>query len=260
MISPSGSTSVRITVNLRPDDTGAPATPPSPGLLGDDFVRQCLADIAQDRSGAFDTSAMASAAAGGGAGFLSGGLGSLSGTRSFWSGMLRTVQRQLLLMLMREPAADATAADRLSPAAAADRAFVQGPRGLGLPLAHIHITDMPGAPRHYGHHTGVDFGAPTGTPIHAVADGRVVRAGVQGGYGICVTVRHADGTQTRYAHCSARNVSVGDHVKQGQVIGKVGATGAASGPHLHFDAIAADGRYLNPLQYLRQPLKGRAVA
>jgi murein DD-endopeptidase MepM/ murein hydrolase activator NlpD len=84
-------------------------------------------------------------------------------------------------------------------------------------------------------HAGIDLGAPAGTPIRAAAGGTVVVAGVMGGYGTTVDIRHADGTTTRYAHQSRLLVRSGQQVAAGQVIGLVGSTGASTGPHLHFE-------------------------
>ncbi|HDR9250688.1 M23 family metallopeptidase [Burkholderia vietnamiensis] len=92
-------------------------------------------------------------------------------------------------------------------------------------------------------HTGVDLAAPTGTPVDAAADGVVSFVGTDpGGYGHYVIVDHADGYSTYYAHLSAyaRGLKVGETVKQGQRIGSVGMTGAATGPHLHFEVRIAN--------------------
>ena len=85
---------------------------------------------------------------------------------------------------------------------------------------------------------GVDLAAPTGVPILASADGKVIvsrAGGYNGGYGIYVVISHANGTQTLYAHMSKNNVSAGQNVTQGQVIGAVGSTGKSTGPHVHFE-------------------------
>jgi murein DD-endopeptidase MepM/ murein hydrolase activator NlpD len=84
-------------------------------------------------------------------------------------------------------------------------------------------------------HKGVDYGAPTGTPIRAVGDGVVDFAGWQNGYGNVVEIRHSNLRSTLYAHMSRIDVSRGAHVEEGQRIGAVGATGWATGPHLHFE-------------------------
>ena len=89
---------------------------------------------------------------------------------------------------------------------------------------------------------GVDLAAPTGTPILASADGKVIvsrAGGYNGGYGTYVVISHDNGTQTLYAHMSKDNVSVGQGVERGQVIGAVGSTGKSTGPHVHFEVRGA---------------------
>lgn len=105
-------------------------------------------------------------------------------------------------------------------------------------------------------HHGVDFAAPTGTPVVATADGRVVAAGWRGALGRCVEIRHPNGFRTIYGHLSRieRGVRRGGQVVQGQVIGFVGATGRATGPHLHY-AMKSDGRAVNPLAFRNPPLE-----
>jgi murein DD-endopeptidase MepM/ murein hydrolase activator NlpD len=95
-------------------------------------------------------------------------------------------------------------------------------------------------------HQGIDYGAPTGTPVWAVGDGRVEQAGPNGGCGKSVTIRHRNGYETVYCHLSAVNVSAGKQVSQKQVIGAVGQTGIATGPHLHY-AVKKAGSFVNPL-------------
>lgn len=99
-------------------------------------------------------------------------------------------------------------------------------------------------------HAGTDFGAPTGTPIRAAADGVVVAAGHRGGYGLLVDVRHGDGRLTRYAHASRLHVRPGQRVRAGQTIARVGQTGTATGPHLHFE-VHEGGRPVDPVTRLR---------
>jgi murein DD-endopeptidase MepM/ murein hydrolase activator NlpD len=97
-------------------------------------------------------------------------------------------------------------------------------------------------------HKGVDFGVPTGTPIMAAGDGVVEKAGFNGSYGNYVRLRHANGFGTAYAHMSriAPGIHPGKHVSQGQVIGFVGATGRATGPHLHFEVLEGNVQ-VNPM-------------
>lgn len=95
-------------------------------------------------------------------------------------------------------------------------------------------------------HLGTDFGAPTGTPVKATGDGTVVKAGWNGGYGNMIELRHPGGYTTRYAHLSriASGIRPGAKVAQGQVIGYVGSTGLATGPHLHYE-LRKGGQPLN---------------
>jgi septal ring factor EnvC (AmiA/AmiB activator) len=95
-------------------------------------------------------------------------------------------------------------------------------------------------------HTGVDFGASYGAAIHAAGGGTVILARYSSGYGNCVVIDHGNGVTTLYGHCSALLVSVGDVVQQGQTIARVGATGMATGPHLHFE-VRHNGTPVNPL-------------
>lgn len=97
-------------------------------------------------------------------------------------------------------------------------------------------------------HTGVDFGAPIGTPVYTAGDGVVARASVMGGYGNVVDIEHGGGWMTRYAHLSKfkQGLKVGDKVKQGQIIALSGNTGRSTGPHLHFE-IRLNGEAINPL-------------
>ena len=94
-------------------------------------------------------------------------------------------------------------------------------------------------------HTGTDIGAPTGTPIKAVAGGTVIFSGWKGTLGKFIVVEHGNGIQSYYAHCSTLLVSKGDTVTAGQQIAKVGNTGRSTGPHLHFE-IRKEDRYVDP--------------
>ncbi len=97
-------------------------------------------------------------------------------------------------------------------------------------------------------HRGVDYAAPTGTPIKATGDGKVILAGRKGGYGRTVIIKHGGTYKTLYAHMSSisRKVKTGTRVKQGQVIGYVGKSGLATGPHLHYE-FQVNGVHRNPL-------------
>lgn len=99
-------------------------------------------------------------------------------------------------------------------------------------------------------HTGQDFAAPSGTPVRAVGDGKVIFAGYDGAYGNKIVVEHEDGTVTWYAHLSSFEQTSGT-VKAGDVIGRVGSTGNSTGDHLHLEVRPHDGAPVPPLTWLR---------
>jgi murein DD-endopeptidase MepM/ murein hydrolase activator NlpD len=103
-----------------------------------------------------------------------------------------------------------------------------------------------------GFHQGIDIATDKGNPIYATADGIVESAARTGAYGNLLVVTHAFGLSTRYGHLSAFNVTPGQHVNRGDVIGFVGSTGRSTGSHLHYE-ILANGKLINPLQLLTQP-------
>ncbi|MCE2858030.1 MAG: M23 family metallopeptidase [Comamonadaceae bacterium] len=100
-------------------------------------------------------------------------------------------------------------------------------------------------------HTGVDYAAPTGTPVMSVADGVVTESSYQGAYGNMVVVQHNARQSTVYAHLSRMNVRKGQSIKQGETIGAVGSTGLSTGPHLHFE-FRINGRHVDPLTLAQQ--------
>ena len=104
----------------------------------------------------------------------------------------------------------------------------------------LHISEM---------HTGVDWGAPFGTPIFAAGNGEIEEIGLKGGYGKYVRIRHANGYETAYGHMTAfaRGLQVGSHVRQGQIIGFVGSSGLSTGSHVHFEIIV-NGRFVDPMR------------
>ena len=126
------------------------------------------------------------------------------------------------------------------------RAFLRAPlqfrrisSGFGVryhPILHL-----------WRNHEGIDFAAPYGTPVRATADGIVTQVGRDEGYGNLIEIRHANGIRTRYGHLSAfaRGLRAGKRVEQGETIGFVGATGLATGPHLHYEFLV-NGRPTNP--------------
>ena len=95
-------------------------------------------------------------------------------------------------------------------------------------------------------HHGTDFGAPSGVSVKATKAGKVTIAKSLSGYGNVVYLDHGNGITSRYAHLSKFSVKVGDTVKQGQEVGKVGNTGVSTGPHLHFE-IRINGNSIDPL-------------
>ena len=127
---------------------------------------------------------------------------------------------------------------------------------LASPLAFSRVTSgfaMRFHPIHktWRAHLGVDYGAPTGTAVRVVGDGIVDIAGWQNGYGNVVHVKHAGGRTTVYAHLSRVDVRKGQRVDQGQTVGAVGATGWATGPHLHFE-FRVNGVHVDPQSIIQQ--------
>jgi murein DD-endopeptidase MepM/ murein hydrolase activator NlpD len=108
-------------------------------------------------------------------------------------------------------------------------------------------------------HTGVDWAAPTGTPIYAAGNGVVEKEGWESGYGKFILLRHNNGYETAYGHMSAyvRGVEEGKRVRQGQVIGFVGSTGLSTGSHVHYE-IRVNGRFVDPMR-IKLP-RGRELA
>ncbi|MGH6725515.1 MAG: M23 family metallopeptidase, partial [Pseudolabrys sp.] len=98
-------------------------------------------------------------------------------------------------------------------------------------------------------HTGVDWAAPTGTPIYASGNGVIEKAGWESGYGKYIRIRHTNGYETAYGHMSAfaRGIEAGTRVRQGQVIGFIGSTGLSTGSHLHYE-ILVNGRFVDPMR------------
>jgi murein DD-endopeptidase MepM/ murein hydrolase activator NlpD len=123
---------------------------------------------------------------------------------------------------------------------------------LRAPLDFTRITSGYSHARHHPilggvrPHLAIDYGAPFGTPVRAVADGVVLRAGWDGGNGLTITLRHARGYETMYNHLSAVEVRPGQRVRQREVIGLVGSTGLSTGPHLDY-RVRKNGSFVNPL-------------
>lgn len=108
-------------------------------------------------------------------------------------------------------------------------------------------------------HEGLDYAAPSGTPILAAAQGRVIRTGVSSSYGRFVEIQHANGVTSFYAHMSRADASEGDMVAAGDPIGLVGSTGRSTGAHLHFE-IRRDGQQINPENFLGRSFALQDVA
>ena len=123
----------------------------------------------------------------------------------------------------------------------------------GFSLHRLHPID-----RVYKAHLGVDYGAPIGAPVVAVANGVVLSAGYGGAGGNMVRLKHASGYETYYLHLSSMAVRAGAHVQQGQLIGRVGMTGSATGPHLDF-RISRNGGFLNPVSVHSRQAPGEPI-
>ena len=124
-----------------------------------------------------------------------------------------------------------------------------GPSASGFIWPLSGTLTSPFGPRWGRMHEGIDISVPVGTPIRAVADGRTIIAAYTGGYGNYTCIDHGGHLSSCYAHQNGYNTSVGQMVKQGQVIGSSGNTGNSTGPHLHFE-VRVNGAAVNPLSYL----------
>lgn len=98
-------------------------------------------------------------------------------------------------------------------------------------------------------HKGLDIAGPLGSPVKAMAEGKVEFAGLRGGFGNCIMLKHANGIETLYGHLSKILVKLGDNIQIGQTIGKIGSTGRSTGPHLHYE-IHRNGQKINPQSFL----------
>lgn len=125
------------------------------------------------------------------------------------------------------------------------KAFLHSPLRFGARItSHFSYDRFHPILRVYRPHLGTDYGAPMGTPVQTIGDGRVIYAGWKGEDGRLVKIQHSNGYQTYYMHLSSILVRVGQHVAQGQTIGHVGMSGLATGPHLDF-RIERSGRFVN---------------
>lgn len=162
--------------------------------------------------------------------------------------------------------AEAEAAEAKRKAEEAARAKAEAERlaelakSYSLPTSSYTITSTygeSGAMWSSGQHTGLDFAAPTGTPVKAVHGGTVKSAGWSGSYGYRIVLQLDDGTEVLYAHLSSMTASAGQKVTTGETIGRVGATGNVTGPHLHLEVHTAGGSGIDPMAWLRD--KGLTV-
>jgi murein DD-endopeptidase MepM/ murein hydrolase activator NlpD len=141
--------------------------------------------------------------------------------------------------------------------AMAARAAKLPPKDMIMPVAQAHITSSFKSSRlHpildiFRSHKGVDLAANRGTPIVAPATGRVRSVGWRMGYGITVELEHSGDVTTLFSHCDKALVKVGDRVNAGDVIARVGSTGLATGPHVHFE-VHRGGRSVDPIRFLAE--------
>jgi murein DD-endopeptidase MepM/ murein hydrolase activator NlpD len=125
------------------------------------------------------------------------------------------------------------------------KAFLRSPLKFAAPItSHFSQSRFHPILKTYRPHLGVDYGAPTGTPVQSIGNGHVIFAGMSGGSGNLVRIAHSNGYETMYMHLSRILVHVGEHVDAGERIGLVGMTGLATGPHLDF-RILQNGAYRN---------------
>lgn len=140
--------------------------------------------------------------------------------------------------------------------------FLRIPVKFGRMTSAYSIRRFHPISKRYKAHTGIDYGAPRGTPIFATANGRVTFAGWKGGYGKLIIVKHPNGYQTYYGHCSRLLKKRGQIVEQGQVLARVGSTGMSTGPHVHYE-VRVNGKPINPNKVKKsrgKPLKPELLA
>jgi murein DD-endopeptidase MepM/ murein hydrolase activator NlpD len=166
----------------------------------------------------------------------------------------------------QQTAAEAEAAEEKRKAEEAAAAKAEAERlaklaaSYALPTSSYTITSTygeAGSMWSSGQHTGLDFAAPTGTPVKAVHGGTVKSAGWSGSYGYRIVLELEDGTEVWYAHLSSMTATAGQKVTTGDTIGRVGATGNVTGPQLHLEVHTAGGSGLDPMAWLRD--KGLTV-
>ncbi len=144
------------------------------------------------------------------------------------------------------------AAQEAAEAKAEEQRVAQSAGSYSLPTSSYTLTShygVAGSMWSSGYHTGLDFAAPTGTPVKAVAAGKIISAGWSGAYGYRIVLQLEDGTEIWYCHLSSMSVTSGQ-VGAGETIGRVGATGNVTGPHLHLE-VRKGGATTDPLTWLR---------
>lgn len=156
-----------------------------------------------------------------------------------------TEKQTLQEKVLREPEAKVVCTGKKAMVASRDGG---GSGTLGWPIRG-KITSPYGVKRGRSIHTGLDIDGVTGNPVFAAGAGTVTRAAWYGNYGKCVEINHGKGMVTRYAHLSALNVTVGQKISRGDLLGKVGSTGRSTGSHLHFEVIK-NGKFVSPRRYL----------
>ncbi|MEV1052542.1 M23 family metallopeptidase [Streptomyces sp. NPDC049887] len=155
-------------------------------------------------------------------------------------------------------AAEAAEAERKAAEEAARKAEAERlaklAAGYSLPTSSYTLTStygQAGSMWSSGYHTGLDFAAPTGTPVKAVHGGTIKSAGWSGSYGYRIVLELEDGTEVWYCHLSSMTVGVGQKVSTSETIGRVGATGNVTGPHLHLEVHTPGGDGIDPAAWLR---------
>jgi murein DD-endopeptidase MepM/ murein hydrolase activator NlpD len=138
------------------------------------------------------------------------------------------------------------------------KAFIRTPVDIGRISSHFNPRRLHPIFKTRRPHNGTDYAAPTGTPVYAAGDGRVVKAGYSKANGKYVFIKHGERYLTRYLHLSKRRVKTGQRVKQRQVIGNVGSTGYATGPHLHYEFLV-NGHHRNPATIVRKLPKAKSI-
>lgn len=138
------------------------------------------------------------------------------------------------------------------------KAFIRTPVDIGRISSHFNPRRLHPIFKTRRPHNGTDYAAPTGTPVYAAGDGRVVKAGYSKANGNYVFIKHGESYVTRYLHLHKRKVRSGQRVKQRQVIGTVGATGYATGPHLHYEFLV-NGHHRNPATIVRKLPKAKSI-